>query len=551
MTADQLEQTELAPASQGEEITVVDLLARAMAKCGDSEAVVVPDGERLTFAELDQRVAEVAKGLIDLGVQPGDRVAMWMPNCLEWVLVYLATTTIGAVLVPVNTAFRVEEAAYVIAQSDSTVLVTTVRPGRRDFFADVADLLGRDGLSVRQVIAVDCGDETGWLSYAALVEAGKRVSEADLDRRRQAVLPTDLFLMLYTSGTTGFPKGVMHTHALIRNLMDAAHQMEQRRGDRLVLYMPLFHVFGATAILTFLHVGGTVIIMSGFDAPESLRTMQDERATIVYGINTMYYDQVNHPSFDEFDLSSVRLCLVPGTADLVRAAEKIGTAVNGYGMTECSSIITVARPDDPFELRGETVGCPLPGFEVKIIDPATGDTLDTGALGEICVRGFPVMAGYYNLPQQTANVVDGEGWFRTGDLGSLTVEGYVRLVGRAKDMVRVGGENVDPVEVEKILMRHPAVSLAAAFGIADERLGEVVATCVQLKVGACVEADELIELARRNLASFKTPRRIVFVDEMPKTSSGKIQRTALAALLETDPAPRPRGVSSDPERTIP
>ncbi|MEO2105742.1 MAG: AMP-binding protein [Actinomycetota bacterium] len=510
-----------------ENMTIGDLLDRAADRFADNAALVYED-ERLTFGQLAERVDETAAGLIALGVEPGDRVAMWMPNNIQWVLVYLAVARIGAALVPVNTSFRAGEAAYVVGQSDSTTLIVADRFRDKDFVALAQQLMDDDSVSLDRLIVVGEDVPEGALSWADVIERGKTVDRDVVRDRKEAVDARDVVLVLYTSGTTGFPKGAMHAHKVIRNMSDAAERMGLRADDVLVLYLPLYHVFAAFAgILGFMHVGGKVVLMNSFDARRSLELMEAEKATIVYGLSPTYHDQIEHPDYDGFDLSSVRFCLTPGTPDFVRyVRRRMGFAVNVYGMTECTSITCLPSLDDSDEITAETVGRPLQGFEAKVLD-AEGNEVPPETTGELVVRGHPVMLGYYKKPEETAAVMDDDGWFRTGDAVTRTEDGYFRFLGRYKEMFRVGGENVDPVEVEVALMRHPAVSMAAVAGVEDARLGEVGVAWVQIRRGHDPTEEELIAHARTELARFKVPKHIVILDEFPKTGSGKIQKFKL------------------------
>ncbi|HEY0487327.1 MAG TPA: AMP-binding protein [Mycobacteriales bacterium] len=507
-------------------VTIGGLLDRAVARFGDRPAYV-DESRRLSFRDLSEEVDRYGRALMSLGVAPGDRVALWMGNRLEWVCVYLAAARIGAVLVPVNTGLTVDEAAYVVGQSDSAVLVAGARLRDRDLAADALAVLADDRVSAHTLVVAGEQCPDGALPLDDLLARAGGTSAADLAARMSTVDADDVVLMLYTSGTTGFPKGAMHSHRVIRNMCDAADRMRIGPEDTLVLYLPLFHVFGAAAVLSFLYAGGSIVLMRAYDVAATLATIERERATVVYGVATMYYDQLQYPAFSSTDLSAVRLCLVPGTGDLIRlVSERMGQAVNVYGMTETTSITTLAGIDDRVERRADTVGSPLPGFEVKIVGP-DGTSMPVGENGELVVRGHPVMLGYYKKPEATADVLDDEGWFRTGDRAALTEDGYVVYGGRIKDMYKVGGENVDPIEVESVLMRHPAVAMAAVVGVPDPRLEEVGVAYVQLLPGATADPDELREFALGRLARFKVPKRIHLVAEFPMTASGKIQRYLL------------------------
>ena len=509
-----------------EGVTIGQLLERTVDRFGDREAYVFED-ERLTYAELSERVDEYARALIAHGIAPGDKVSIWMANHLDWVLIYLAVSQIGAALVPVNTGFTVEEAGYVVGQSDSVLLIAGAVVRGRSLGAEALEVLADDRVSAGAVLVVGEPCPEGAIPVATFLARTGEVSDTALAERKAAVVADDVVLTLYTSGTTGFPKGAMHSHKVIRNMADAAERLELTSTERLVLYLPLFHVFGAAAVLSFMYAGGCIVLQETYETGQSLELMEKERATVVYGIGTHYYDQMQHPDFDSRDLSSIRICGTPGTGDLVRATtEKMGLSVNLYGMTETTSMTSVAAPIDSPDRRADTIGRQLPGFEVKIIDPL-GNALAPGEIGELVVRGHPVMLGYYKMPEETAEVIDPEGWFHTGDAATLTADGYLTYAGRIKEMFKVGGENVDPIEVETILMRHPAVAMASVFGIPDTRLDEVGVAHVQQLPGTSVTVEELRAHARSHLASYKVPRHIVFVESFPKTGSGKIQKFIL------------------------
>ncbi|MCU1670988.1 MAG: Acyl-CoA synthetase (AMP-forming)/AMP-acid ligase [Blastococcus sp.] len=507
-------------------VTIGRLLERAVEKFGDREAYVFED-RRLTFRDLARETDVWARALMAAGVAPGDKVSLMMANRLEWVLIHLAVSQIGAALVPVNTGFRVDEVGYVVGQSDSVMFIVGAEVRGRSLAQDGLKVLQDERVSARTLVVVGGPAPEGALAAEDLLARAGEVTPEELAERKATVHPDDVVLTLYTSGTTGFPKGAMHSHKVIRNMADAADRMRLTPEDTVVLYLPLYHVFGAAAVVTYMYAGGKVVLVENYDVARSLELMEQERATIVYGISTMYYDQMQHEDFAKRDLSSIRLCVTPGTGDLVRlATEKMGPSVNVYGMTETTSMTALCELADPMEFRAETVGKPLPGFEARIVG-AGGETLGPDTVGELVVRGHPVMLGYYKKPEATAEVLDADGWFRTGDAASLTPEGYVRYAGRIKEILRVGGENVDPIEVETVLMRHPAVAMASLIGIPDDRLDEVGVAYVQLLRGATATADELRAFLKEKLASFKVPRHVVLIDEFPKTGSGKIQKFVL------------------------
>jgi fatty-acyl-CoA synthase len=510
--------------------TIGALLDRAATNFGDRTAYSFSTGEQLSFRGMRERTDLIARGLIATGVKHGDRVSAWSGNSAEWIYLFLAAARIGAVLVPVNNALNAGEAAYIVGQSDSRVLaVGAIRAGEPLTAADM--VLADARTKVDLLIALNSAPGDGYLTVEQLLVSAQKTTAAELAKRASAVNAGDVVLTLYTSGTTGFPKGAMHTHEILRNLVDAAGRMQMSDHDVLVLYLPLFHVFAVGAVLNFLYCGGRIVLMDSFDAEKSLSLMEAESATMAYGVGTMFYDQVNHPSFSRFDLSSMRMALAPGAPDLVRLIDgRFGRVINGYGMTETASITTLAMLDDDLDLRAGTVGRPLPGFTVRIVD-SEANPVEVGEPGELLVRGHPVMLGYYGKPDETEAVLDSAGWFRTGDLVTDVGDGYLRFIGRLKDMLRVGGENVDPAEVEAVLTRHEGVALAAVVGLPDIRMGEVPAAWVQAKDGYQLRSDDLVAYAQQHLARFKVPRRIEIVPDFPKTGSGKIQKFRIAEIM--------------------
>jgi fatty-acyl-CoA synthase len=509
-----------------DQLTIGQLFERAVDRFGDREAYVFED-RRLTYSQLAEETDLWARALMAAGVRPGDKVSLWMANRVEWVLIYLAVAQIGAALVPVNTGFRPDETGYLVGQSDSVMLIVGAEVRGRSLAEEAREVMRDERVSARSLVVVGGPAPEGAMSAEELLAGARQVSAEALAERKASVHRDDVVLTLYTSGTTGFPKGAMHSHKVVRNMSDAADRLRLSPEDTLVLYLPLYHVFGAAAVLSFMYAGARIVLVETYDVARSLELMERERATVVYGISTMFYDQMQHPDFDRRDLSSIRICMAPGTGDMVRlTTEKMGPTVNVYGMTETTSITALASLDDEMDRRAETVGRPLPGFEVTILD-ADGKPVGPDVVGELVVRGHPVMLGYYKKPEATAEVLDDDGWFRTGDAASLTADGYVRYAGRIKEILRVGGENVDPIEVETVLMRHPAVAMASLIGIPDERLDEVGVAYVQLLRGAEVTPEELRGYLRERLAAFKVPRHVVLTEEFPKTGTGKIQKFLL------------------------
>ncbi len=512
------------PAEVLDGLTIGDLLERASRRWPDRLAYVHED-RRLTWSALFEEVDRHTRAFMAWGVQPGDRVSVWMGNTLPWILVELGLIRAGAVVVPVNTGFTVAEAAYVVGQSDSVMLVSATALRGRDFATESLLVAQHDDVSVRAVVSVGTTD-------AATTDLDDLLAGADAVTRQQAadraasIEPDDIMLTLYTSGTTGFPKGVMHSHRVIGNMTDAADRLELTQDDVTVMYLPLFHIFALAATVTFMTRGAAMVLLEVFDGGASLDLMERERVTVAYGVAPHYLDQIRHPSFEGRDLSSLRLCLSPGSADLVRlVTERMGPAIGVYGMTETTSMTSLGWVHDPLDVRAETVGRTLPRSRVKVVDEH-GAEVPPGVVGHLLVQGPPVMQGYYKNPEATAAAIV-DGWFHTGDALAIDDEGYLRFVGRINEMFKVGGENVDPIEVESVLMRHPAVAFASVQGVPDERMGDVGLAHVTLVPGEFVGADTLRQFARDQLAAFKVPRHVLVVDTMPMTESGKVRKFLL------------------------
>ena len=515
-----------APVEEGptDALTISGLLDRAARLWPDRDAYV-EDDRRLTWSQLAEEVDRHARAFIAWGVQPGDRVSLWLDNSIPWVLVQLGVIRSGAVLVPVNTAFTVNEAAYVVGQSDSVLLVAGARLRGRDLAAEALQVLAHEGVSARAVVTVG-STAAGTVDLDELLAAADTVDAEASAARAAAVLPDETMMMLYTSGTTGFPKGVMHSHRVIGNMSDAADRLRLTADDVTVMYLPLFHIFALAATVTFMSRGASMVLQRVFDAGESLDLVERERATITYGVAPHYLDQIRHPSFGERDLASLRLCVAPGSADLVRTVEEhMGPAISVYGMTETTSMTSLGEVDDPLDVRAETVGRTLPRSTVKVVDEH-GEEVAPGVVGHLLVKGPPVMQGYYRMPEATAEAVV-DGWFRTGDAVSVDEAGYLRFAGRITELFKVGGENVDPIEVESVLMRHPAVRFASVQGVPDERLGDVGLAHVTVLDGHTLDVDDLRAFAREPLAPFKVPRHVVVADELPMTASGKVRKFLL------------------------
>jgi fatty-acyl-CoA synthase len=531
-----------------EKTTLGSLLDQAAARFGSRQALYY-EGQRWSFAELKAETDRVAKGLLALGIRPGEKVSLWMPNRAEWIYCLFAVMKIGAVLVPINTRFRIADLEYIVQQSNSTTLITIDRSGPVRYIDMVRALcpdLDRGNPEdvgcarlpdLKRVIVLGERASPGTHAWTDVISTGERLADTVRQGRQEAVNPDATALIMYTSGTTGFPKGVMHSHNIVRNIVDEANRMGVTPGDVILMYLPLFHVFGLyEGPLMSLVTGAHLVLTTLFDPAEALRLIEREKATMLHGFDTHFHDLMHHPHCAATDRSSLRTgLLAAGMASSEPVARQAqGTlcrTLTGWGMTEVGVGGLLSFLDSCEDDRCLGSGWPLPGYEFKIIEPSTGQTLPPGTMGELCTRGYALMQGYYRKAEETAKAVDPEGWLHTGDMAIMRDDGMIRFLGRYKEILKVGGENVDPVEVEAFLLHHPAVNQVKLVGVPDARLSEVGAACVVLNAGAQVSADELLAFCRGQLAGFKIPRYVIFVKEFPMTASGKVQKFRLREVV--------------------
>lgn len=516
--------------------TIGALPDRAAQRWGAREALCFR-GRRWTFADLATGVDRAARGLIALGVRSGDKVALWMLNRPEWIEIAFAVMKIGAVLVPVNTRLRTEDVAYIVDQSDTSTLILAERSGPIDYLGMVRELMPVDGPSRLPQVdrLVVLGDErrAATVPWTDVIERARGVDARALAARAAAVDPEDLAFLMYTSGTTGFPKGVMHSHRMIRNVTDRAFRLAITEQDVIMMYLPLFHLFAfSEGMLTSMISGARQVLTESFDAAESLELIAGERATVIHGFDTHYKELGEAYDRRPRDVSSIRTGILAAgmsssTPIARRARTLFGPLVSGYGMSEFGVGVAIGALDSTEEQSCEASGYPAPGYEIRVVDPATGHDQPAGTPGEILVRGYTVTRGYYNKPEATAATIDADGFVHTGDMGVLRPDGHLRFVGRYKDMLKIGGENVDPMEVETYLMSHPDINLAAVVSYPDPRLSEVGVAFVRCEPGRALTEDDVIAHCRGRIASFKIPRAVIFVEEFPMTSSGKIQKVKL------------------------
>ena len=519
------------------ELGTIPRMVRRAAERFAGLAAVSDEAVTLTFVDLAAAVDRAARALMALGVSPGDRVALWAPNTWEWVVAALGVHAAGGVLVPINTRFKGGEAAEVIAKSGARALLTTVGFLGTDYVA----MLRQSGVALPRLgpIVVLRGEAPagtlGWDDFCARASA---VSSDEAEARALAVRPGDLSDILFTSGTTGRPKGVPCTHAqTLRAFRDWAETVGLRQGDRYLVVLPFFHSFGYKAgILTSLMAGATILPQAVFDAGAVLERVGRDRVSVLPGPPALYQTMLARPDLAAHDRSSLRLA-VTGAAvipvELVhRMRRELGfeTVITGYGLTETAGIVTMCHFDDDPETIAGTSGRAIPGVEVRVVGPE-GTEVPRGEPGEVVVRGYNVMRGYHDDPEETAAVIDGEGWLRTGDVGVMDERGYLRITDRIKDMFIVGGFNAYPAEIERILLGHEAVAQAAVVGIPDERLGEVGQAFVVLRPerAGSLGGEDLVAFCRERMANYKVPRRVEIVEALPTNATGKVLKYALRA----------------------
>ncbi len=502
------------------ECTIGEVLDQTVARCGNSLALVsCHQSQRYTWRELRDGVDAVARGLVSLGIERGDRVGLWSTNCAEWVLVHLGCARAGAVLVNVNPAYRTHELAFVLEKSQMRVLFMWERDGRAEYakFLDQA----RTGRQLKLEHVILLGSDR-WREFLR--------SSAEL---QDQIENTDVANIQYTSGTTGLPKGVMLTHRnQVNNGKLLAAGMRYTEKDRICIPVPMYHCFGCViGTMSAIATGAAIILPNWtFDARATLAAVQAERATSLYGVPAMFIAELAHPDCAMFDLSSLRTGMMAGAPCPVEVMKRVISDMHcpeliiAYGQTESTPAVTMCMPDDPLETRVTTIGKALPCTEMKIAHVVNGETLPIGEQGEICARGYMVMKGYDGDPEATARAIDAEGWLHTGDIGLMREDGYIQITGRAKDMIIRGGENVYPREVEEFLYAHPKIAEVQVVGIPDERLGEVVVAWVRLRAGETCTEDEVRSFCEGKIAYFKIPQRVRFVDEFPMTVTGKVQK---------------------------
>ena len=512
------------------EQTIGENLAATVARFPDREALVVPhQGVRQNWTEFAATVDRVAKGLMARGIEKGDRVGMWSPNFAEWIYIQYATAEIGAIQVNVNPAYRTSELEYALRQSGCRMLVT-----RTEYltsgYRDMVDAVRPNLPELTDVVYFDTDD------WPALLADGESISDDELAERAASLDRNDPINIQYTSGTTGFPKGATLSHrSILNDALLVGQACAYDETDRVCIPVPFYHCFGMVmGNLACSVFGATMVIpCPSFDPNAVLQTLQDERCTSLYGVPTMFVAELGHDELDSFDLSALRTGIMAGSPCPIEVMRKVIDEMNmsevtiAYGMTETSPVSTQTSTTDSVEHRVTTVGRVLPHVEAKIVDPETGEIVERGQQGEYCTRGFHVMLGYWNDPEKTAEAIDADGWMHSGDLATMDDDGYVNIVGRIKDMIIRGGENIYPREIEEFLYTHPAVADAQVIGVPDRKYGEEIMAWVQLAPGAELTDEALKEYCRGKIAHFKIPRHVSFVSDFPMTVTGKIRKVEM------------------------
>ncbi len=532
--------------------TIGNFFERIVEEHPDTEALVVcHEGVRWTYEEFNRRIDDLAAGLLALDIKPGDRVGIWGPNSSEWVLTQMATAKIGAILVNINPAYRLYELEYALNKSGCRAIVSaeSFKSSKYlDMLYEIAPALKtcppgrlRSHKMPALEIVIRMGDEEspGMFNFPAVCEMGGEADYQRLKELRSELQPDDAINIQFTSGTTGNPKGATLTHC---NILNNGHLtgagMRLTPSDRLCIPVPLYHCFGMVLgnLACFSHGATAVYPSPVFDPHETLKAVEQERCTALHGVPTMFVTELSHPEFDDFDLSSLRTGVMAGAPCPVDVMKRVISDMNmkhiliGYGQTEVSPINHLTLPEDAIEKRVETVGRAVPWIEIKLVDP-DGRVVPIGEKGEVCTRGYSVMLSYWDDEEQTRETIDEARWLHSGDLGIMDEEGYLRIVGRIKDMIIRGGENIYPREIEEYLYANPKIDQVEVFGVPDFKFGEEVAAWIRLRDGETATAEEIKEYCKGELAHFKIPRYVKFVDEFPMTVTGKVQKFAMRDVM--------------------
>ncbi|WP_249869639.1 AMP-binding protein [Oceanobacillus saliphilus] len=529
-------------------LTVGELLEEQVKLNPNHEAFVYPElNLRKTYQEFDELVDQAAKGFMSLGIEKGENVAIWADNKPQWLISQFATGKMGAILVTVNTNYMANELEYLLKQSEATTIIMAENVKGTSYIdilkkvcpeletSPKGALVSGSLPNLKNVIVISEENYPYAYNWNEVINNGNTVSSEDLVRRKQSLHHHDVINMQYTSGTTGFPKGVMLTHYnIVNNGKQIADCMKLSYEDRLCIPVPFFHCFGCVlGVLAAVSQGTTMVILEQFNAEKVLQAVADEKCTALHGVPTMFIAELNHPRLDEFDLSHLRTGIMAGSTCpmevMTSVMNKMGVVeiTIAYGQTESSPVITQTKTDDPIELKVSTVGKPLPHVEVKIVIPGTNEEQKTGIPGELLTRGYHVMKGYYNNLEATNKAIDEAGWLHTGDIAVMFENGYLEITGRIKDMIIRGGENIYPRELEEFIYQHPDVLDVQVVGIPNYKFGEEVMAWIILKENKQTTAEDIRAFCEGNISRHKIPKYIEFIDEYPMTASGKIQKFKL------------------------
>ncbi|MCA0969011.1 AMP-binding protein [Halobacillus litoralis] len=530
------------------EKTVGQLLEDRAHMHPDQEAFVYPEkGMRKTYREFNEMTDAVARGFMALGAEKGDHLAIWSDNKPEWLLSQFASGKMGGVLVTVNTNYRAQELEYLLRQSDSSTLILAEEfrgTSYLDILKEICPELETSEKGnleserlpfLKNVVVLSDKSYPGCYSWQDLLDMGLTVDDEELKTRKESLSHQEVINMQYTSGTTGFPKGVMLSHDnIVNNGNQVADAMKLTEDDRLCIPVPFFHCFGCVlGTLAAVSKGATMVILEQFDPLRVLQAVKEEACTALHGVPTMFIAELNHPEFEKWKPTTLRTGIMAGSTCPMEVMKSVIEDMGaeeitiGYGQTESSPVITQTRADDPIELRVRSVGKAHPNVEVKVIEPATGDEVERGMPGELCTRGYLVMEGYYKNEEATQAAIDPDGWLHTGDIAVMDENGYVEITGRMKDMIIRGGENVYPREIEEFLYKHPDVLDVQVVGIPDEKYGEEIMAWIIPKEGTSLKEEEIREFCEGQISKHKIPRYIRFTEEYPMTASGKIQKFRL------------------------
>ncbi|MBN2348076.1 MAG: AMP-binding protein [Bacteroidales bacterium] len=531
--------------------TIGELLEYRAEKTPEKEFIVYADRNlRFTYFEFNQRVNKLAKGLLAIGIRKNDHVGIWATNVPDWLTYAFATAKIGSVLVTINTNYKLHELEYLVSNANLKTLCLIDGWRDSDYVNMVYELVpelknyprgqlkSRKFPELKSVIFLGQEKHRGMYNTSELMLLGSHIDDQELGEIKQTLQCHEVINMQYTSGTTGFPKGVMLTHLnIVNNGFSIGECQKFSNEDILCLPVPLFHCFGIVlGVMAVLTHGAGLVILENFDPVMTLASVQKEKCTALYGVPTMFIAELAHPMFEMFDLSSLRTGIMAGSPCPMETMKQVMGKMNmseitiAYGLTEASPVMTQTRTDDPIEVKVSTVGKELPGIEVKVIDPETGVELPPETQGELCCRGYNIMEGYYNMPDATREVIDGDGWLHSGDLGIKTKDGYFKVTSRIKDMIIRGGENIYPREIEEYLYGLESIRDVQVVGVPSQKYGEEVGAFIILKEGAQLSEEDITDFCRGNISRFKIPKYIFFVDAFPMTASGKIQKYKLRDL---------------------